>query len=273
VHGRQAQRDFHLERCSACGYARVIDPVEDLGEVYSMDYYEGRGADPLVDYMTELDEPASTIRNYEWNGVLGAVRALTEVTPATRWLDFGCGNGGLVRYLDREVGCDVVGWDEGAIVDVARDRGIRIVEDAELGALGPFDVITAVEVLEHVPDPAQTIERIAELLAPGGLFFYTTGNAQRFRERLSTWSYVIPEIHISFYEPRTMRHLLAGAGLEAVAPGWQGWPEIYRFKLLKNLRRRHRNVVTDHLPTGPAAHVFERRLGLAAFPPARKPAA
>lgn len=269
VAGRLAGRDFQLVRCDACGFAAVDDPLEDLSKVYDMAYYEGRGADPLVDYLTELREPLQTVRVHEWNGILAAVRAHAEVGAQTKWLDFGCGNGGLVRHLDREVGCDVVGWDEGEIVDLARADGIRIVEDSELDALGPFDVITAVEVLEHVLDPVATIRRVRELLAPGGLFFYTTGNVAPLRERLATWSYVTPEIHISFYEPRTMRRLLTEAGLEPIAPRWAGWPEIYRFKILKNLRRTRRTALTDHVPIGLLARGFDRRLALSAFPPGR----
>ena len=268
VRGNQAKRNFHLERCLDCGFARVTDPLENLGEIYSMDYYEGRGADPLLDYVGELAEPERTVRVYEWDGILQAVRGHVEVGETTRWLDFGCGNGGLVRHLAGT--CEIVGWDEGEIVEVAREQGIDIVEDAELDAKGPFDVITAIEVLEHVPNPRETIERVAGLLAPGGLFFYTTGNVAPHAERLSSWNYVIPEIHVSFYEPRTLDLLLTNAGLTPVEPDFSGWPEIYRFKILKNLRRRHRNRLTDLLPARLLARFFERRRGLAAFPPARK---
>jgi SAM-dependent methyltransferase len=270
VQGRLAERAFDLERCPDCGFARVADPLHDLSAIYDMAYYEGRGADPLVDYVTELKEPDKTVRVYEWDGVLDAVRGHVAVGPDTRWLDFGCGNGGLVRHLDRELGCDVVGWDEGEIVQVARNMGINIVEDERLDELGPFDVITAIEVMEHVLDPAATIRRVAELLAPGGLFFYTTGNVAPHREKIDSWPYVIPEIHVSFFEPRTMSRLLTDAGLDPVEPRWRGWPQIYRFKIFKNLKRRRRSWLSDHLPIGPLARVFDRRRKLSAFPPARR---
>lgn len=271
VRGRFVVGDYHLRRCPGCGLAFVGNPLEDLDAIYSMAYYEGRGADPLVDYVAELREPERTVRHYEWEGIVRAVRAHKGVGRATRWLDFGCGTGGLVRHLRSTVGCPAVGYDEGAVVALARDAGVPIHADAELDALGPFDVVTAIEVLEHLPDPSTTIGRIAQLLAPGGTFFYTTGNAVPFNDRLARWRYVIPEIHISLYEPRTLEHLLRDAGLEAVAPRFEGWREIYWYKLLKNLGVRRRNPVFDHMPQPGLARALERRLRLAAFPLGRRP--
>jgi 2-polyprenyl-3-methyl-5-hydroxy-6-metoxy-1,4-benzoquinol methylase len=272
VEGRTARRSFHLGRCANCGYAFIEDPVEDLAAIYSMDYYRGDGADPLVDYVFELDHPDATIRNYEWRGVHRAVATHRPLEAATRWLDFGCGNGGLVRYLARHAGCSVVGWDEGAIVDVARSRDIPILEDHELDGAGPFDVITAIEVLEHVSDPHATFARISRLLRPGGLFFYTTGNLRPYAARLPAWSYVVPELHISFYEPRTMERLIRDAGLIATTQTFEGWDDIYWFKLLKNLRARRRNALTDRVPRRQLARLLERRFQLAAHPLAVAPA-
>jgi SAM-dependent methyltransferase len=271
VEGRIERRTFHLGRCPQCGFAFVADPVEDPAAIYSIDYYRGRGADPLVDYFYELDHPERTVRAYEWRGIQRAVAARMALDETTRWLDYGCGNGGLVRHVARHAGCQIAGWDEGAIVAEARSRGIPILQQDELGRDGAYDVITAIEVLEHVPDPRATLARIAGLLRPGGVFFYTTGNAAPFAQRLSSWSYVVPELHVSFYEPRTMERLLRGAGLLPAPQAPDGWEDIYWFKLLKNLHARRRTALTDRVPRRALGHALERRFQLAALPSAVAP--
>ena len=79
-------------------------------------------------------------------------------------------------------------------------------------------MITAIEVLEHVVDPVDALRQIARLLKPGGVLFLTTGNARPFRNRLSQWRYVIPEIHVSFFEPQTLGLAMQTAGLDPVYP-------------------------------------------------------
>src|SRR5438876_1032754 len=65
VVGRVVPREFFLRRCPACGYGFVANPVADNGPIYDAAYYEGHGADPLVDYVGEVEYPAETIRLYE----------------------------------------------------------------------------------------------------------------------------------------------------------------------------------------------------------------
>lgn len=235
-HGRYEPREFVLRRCPGCRLAFVANPWTDYPRIYSEDYYAGRGADHLVDYLFELEHPEQTLRRCEWRGIVRAVRSLYQIDTNCRWLDYGCGNGGLVRYVREQNLCDAVGFEEGWIAGKARQAGIPILEAGELGALaGTFDIVTAIEVLEHIRHPLPVLRQIRTLLKPGGLFFFTTGNAQPQRNLLS-WGYFMPEVHISLFEPATTAFALAQAGFEVDFRGFlPGFVDIIRYKALKTV--------------------------------------
>lgn len=272
--GKFARRAFHLRHCSTCHFSFVADATVDFDKIYSSEYYRGKGADPYVDYLFELEHPAETIRRFEWQGITRVVSALRRIDKNTRWLDYGCGNGGLVRYCREHLGCQMEGFDQGWIRQAAAERGVSLLTEEELaGAAGSFDVVTAVEVLEHIPEPLPFLKHIQSLLRPGGLFFYTTGNAQPFRGRLADWRYVVPEIHVSFFEPETLTLALQRTGFQtAPARSLPGQTDILRFKILKNLGVRRRRWIQQLLPWKLLTWAADRHYRILAHPLAWAPA-
>src|ERR1051326_1528645 len=209
--GRVSEHSFHLHRCPNCRFAFVADPWRDYQTIYSQDYYRGRGADPYVDFVFESEHPDTTIRVYEWRGILRNIQHLTSVTADTRWLDFGCGQGGLLQYCSRKVSGRYFGFEEGWFD--GKTSGFTLFrERGALDSAGPFDIITAIEVFEHIEDPLETLLWLRKLLKPGGLLFITTGNPTPHLHRFLEWEYVYPEIHISYFEPATLEQLLSRAG-------------------------------------------------------------
>jgi SAM-dependent methyltransferase len=266
--GRVRRENFFVCRCDECGYAFVENPWLDYEKIYTEEYYSGTGADPRVDYLFELEHPNQTIRTYEWRGILDSIRAAIPLGPKTQWLDFGCGNGGLVRYCRHNVGCSIWGHEEGWISDRAAQSGIALLSRAELdGFRGSFDVVTAIEVLEHVPEPVQILQELRTLLRPGGLFFFTTGNAEPYRPRLLEWPYLIPEIHISLFEPRTLVRGLELCGFRPELRGYcAGFEDIIRFKILKNLGVKKVSAWERALPWALLSRFADKRFGVSAHP-------
>ena len=103
-----------------------------------------------------------------------------------RVLDVGCGGGLLAETLAR-AGAEVTAIDLApTMVETARlhalDSGLQIdyrVEAAEQllnTQAGKYDVVTCMEMLEHVPDPGDTIAVLGKLVRPGGHVFLSTIN-------------------------------------------------------------------------------------------------
>jgi SAM-dependent methyltransferase len=272
VHGRFLDQDYRLARCASCGFAFVANPTLAFTELYDDRYYNGDGADPLVDYYFELEHPERTIRTYEWSGLATVASHLIGSLSGVRWVDFGCGNGGLVRYLREKRGVDAIGLEDGSIATRAQELRIPVqATDRLADHQGTADVVTAIEVLEHTYDPVGELKTMRKLLKPGGLLLLTTGNLRPYAERLGSWRYVVPEIHISFFEPRTLAYAMDQAGFRperrALGPGFD---QILKSKVLKNLRVKRRSLLTDLIPprlVGPiadrVAHLSEHPVGWA----------
>ncbi|MDT0499803.1 MULTISPECIES: bifunctional 2-polyprenyl-6-hydroxyphenol methylase/3-demethylubiquinol 3-O-methyltransferase UbiG [unclassified Halomonas] len=103
-----------------------------------------------------------------------------------RVLDVGCGGGILSEGMAHR-GADVIGIDLGeAPLGVARlhaeEQGLEIdyrrvsVEALAEEAPASFDVVTCLEMLEHVPDPGSVVRACATLVKPGGQVFFSTLN-------------------------------------------------------------------------------------------------
>jgi 2-polyprenyl-6-hydroxyphenyl methylase/3-demethylubiquinone-9 3-methyltransferase len=103
-----------------------------------------------------------------------------------RVLDVGCG-GGILSESMAERGAEVTGIDlsdkalkvaELHLLESKRPVTYRkvAVEDLAQEQPGNFDVVTCMEVLEHVPDPASQVQACAALLKPGGHAFFATIN-------------------------------------------------------------------------------------------------
>src|SRR4029078_4053149 len=98
-------------------------------------------------------------------------------------LDVGCGAGLLAEPLAR-LGAKVTGIDASPdVIAVAQEHAAAggldihyVAGDVQL-LDGQFDLITSLEVIEHVADPAAFITALANRLAPGGLLILSTPNA------------------------------------------------------------------------------------------------
>lgn len=148
-----------------------------------------------------------------------------------RVLDVGCGGGLLSEAMAKE-GAEVIGIDLASpLIDVAKlhlhETGVQVdyrcqsVEALAEAMPAAFDVITCMEMLEHVPDPGAVIAACARLLKPGGQLFLSTLNRtpQAFALAIVGAEYIARLLprgtheYRSFIRPSELARALRDAGL------------------------------------------------------------
>jgi 2-polyprenyl-3-methyl-5-hydroxy-6-metoxy-1,4-benzoquinol methylase len=169
------------------------------------------------DYRAGLE---ATAKWYE-----GLLRLVDRFLPGSgRHLDVGCGHGALVHMLQRRgytsYGVDASEWVIAEAKRFAPDLADRFaVADIEqpLSYEQSFDLVTSLEVVEHVRDPGRAIERMAASLVPGGTLLLSTPNPNnRVPGNNPTTS---DPTHISLHPPAWWRAAVEAAGLRVVHDG------------------------------------------------------
>jgi SAM-dependent methyltransferase len=150
-----------------------------------------------------------------------------------RTLDYGSGTGLLVRLL-LDQGYDAWGYDPLATPIAAEDRVVTRLPP------GPFDLITAIEVIEHLCDPVEALQRLRALLAPRGVMLLSTELFDRAKHDAS-WHYLTPEHgqHITMLSREGLHEAAARAGLRWVGSLPLDAPDPHRPGVLRPLDFLH----------------------------------
>lgn len=181
------------------------------------------------------------------------IRAQAGSLDGLRALDVGCGGGLLAEAMATE-GAQVTGIDLAKeSLKIARlhghESGVQVqyecvsAEDYAQHQAGRFDLVTCMELLEHVPDPASVVGACARLVRPGGLVCFSTlnRNPKSFLLAIVAAEYVMRMLprgthsYEHFITPNELAAAARGAGLEVVGLSGMGYqPLIRRYSLTQD---------------------------------------
>ncbi len=220
-----------LFKCSNCSFV-FCQNIPTSQELQS--YYSNYG---LSQYLS----PITVNRYHEW------LDEFEQYKRTGNLLDVGCASGLFLQEAKKR-GWKVYGSEYGdEQVAHCRSLGITmhqgpLTEQAFQGV--EFDVITSIEVIEHINNPVQEMQLIHAKLRAGGLFYCTTPNfnaLSRFylRDKYNIISY--PE-HLSYYTPGTLSKLMHSTGFKKRKVTTSGI-SITRFNL--STGRKQQQVVSS----------------------------
>ena len=204
--------------CGACGmWFKVVTAADGLPTAYVGEH----GDDPLAATYLHGEAARAVFRD--------ALGGLPERRAGARLLDIGAAQGTLLEEAAR-FGFVAEGVDHNPDnVRDARAKGlaVRLGKAEELADEAAFDVVTMMDLIEHVTAPARLLAAAHRALVPGGtLVVYTpdhlamTVRLARLLHRFGV-GYPVAEIfgrnHVCFFDHRTLRGILERAGFADIA--------------------------------------------------------
>lgn len=251
---------------------------DEICHVNGLEYAKDVSGDVIRFRLARLGFGASHLARwstaYAWKDAPDAshrvVLGMTAGRPSSRVLDLGCGSG-LVAAELRERGHVVVGIDAAPEPETAARLDKLVVADLDAGlpveasTEGPFDIVIAADVLEHLRSPDQLLRELHGVCTPDAVLVASVPNIShwypRVRIGLGRFDYdhrgILDATHMRFFTWRSFAGLAYRAGWLAERRAFTGLP-------LEILDRG------DHLGRVPAALVKAIRLldrgGRAAWP-------
>ena len=196
-------RNFKIVKCGKCSL------VGTLGEV-------------KTDYKSyHRDQEYQKFKKLFENIFLNRVRTICKFqnTPG-RALEIGCSTGVLLNLLKNR-NWEVWGVEPSESALVAEKKGIRVInkffQEADLPR-GYFDVVILNHTLEHLENPVSILVKARSLLRRRGIIYIDVPNFASLSAKLlgRRWPYIMPEEHIWYFTPVTLKKLIRKSGFKPI---------------------------------------------------------
>jgi SAM-dependent methyltransferase len=205
---------IHCQKCSSAFTWPQLSP-EEIEKFYLQSYYGPEN----VKFISPLERIIHRITSQRANWLSGLI------PPRSRILEIGCGRGLLLSALHQR-GHECWGIERS---DLAANRakeisGLKILTAPLSGcdlSHSNFDLVILWHVLEHLHDPAGTLDILHHLLKPGGLVVMEVPNLSSLQSRISghLWFHLDIERHLYHFTPAGLLGLMKNQGFQARIDG------------------------------------------------------
>jgi SAM-dependent methyltransferase len=198
-----------LSKCQRCGFIQCTS-IDDVYDYYRLledpGYEKGRPQRSL-----QASRLMDTIARYKSRG---------------RLLDIGAGSGILVEQAMsrgyQTQGVEPSEW----LQKKSHDLRLPVILGAfpHPGLVGTYDIMTLVDVIEHVTNPVELLKDMSRQLAPGGIVVIVTPDVSALVPRVLRWRWWHFRVaHIGYFNMQTLRLAAKRADLTSVYEGRAGW--------------------------------------------------
>jgi len=232
---------FSISECLTCT-TRITTPRPNNDDIYK--YYL---SDDYISHTSNAKSIVDKLYLLARKYTLDKKRKLIERlnTSSKTILDYGCGTGEFLQI------CKLNGWSINGIEPstIAREKAKRLlsatIHESLEGINIPYSVATLWHVLEHVPNPSETLAKISERLSPNGTIIvavpnYESYDAQYYKEYWGAFD--VPR-HLWHFSQQGMKVLLQKNNLRLVSTKPMLLDSFYVSLLSEKYRRGNLNIL------------------------------
>lgn len=205
-----------VRRCVACGLGSA-EPRDFQPEAYyTGDYFNGGHSDGYSDYAG-----SESVLRAEFARVVDVLKQ--HCRSGGRLLEVGSAYGFFLK--EAQSSFDVHGIELAKdAVDACHRAGLRnvqqgVVDEDTLARVGPVDAVVMLDVIEHLPDPFETLRLCNKILKPGGVILITTGDFDALIARLTGrhWRLMTPPQHLWYFSRTSFSSMADSLALNMVS--------------------------------------------------------
>ena len=210
-----SENGHNIVKCSDCGLL-FLNPRPGLDQIDEASKSGMHRGDKLLKVTGKFKEFLKEIYLSRLNDFNYAI--MFSQKKKYTWLDIGCGHGEFVEALSNFGGenIDIIGLEPNVRkLEGARERGLDVKFFDLTTHQDKYDVISALNVYSHLPNPPEDIARWCDMLNDGGELLLQTGDSANIPAKDHHKPYSLPD-HLSFTSKKLLIELLENLGMEVI---------------------------------------------------------
>jgi len=217
--------NYTLYKCSVCGFAKIYPtPTEqELQALYSsVDKNIAKG-NVITVINSFNNKPGQVIKALMPMRITPVLRFLPSINKSSAILDVGCGSGIYLATMQKLGFTNLYGmeYNTDSVEEINnRFKFNKVVVNpvARHAEIPKVDLITAFDVIEHVPDPSQAFTEMNRMLNSGGCIHVRMPNYGSFWAKVlrTKWLWAIPPYHLNYFNYKSLHKMAVDNGFKVI---------------------------------------------------------